>query len=113
MFAFGKESDHLDMHQHHHQARRTLSASHVYPSQVLYDTSYNPLYNHAYARSSAYNSQYAFNENKSPDAFNPTLFGTPGHFKQSNSMSGLPQSQGLMMGSGSNGAESSDAHFGM
>ncbi|CZR51048.1 uncharacterized protein PAC_00923 [Phialocephala subalpina] len=113
-YGFGKENgqfDMLSMHHHHHQARRTLSASHVYPSQIFYDASYNPLYNHGYARSVAYSSQYTFNENRSPTAFN--LFGPPAEFKPSNPLTQAVQSQGPMIGAGSNGDENSDIKMGM
>lgn len=103
----------MDMQHHHHHARRTLSDSHVYPSQVFYEPSYNPLYNHAYTRSYGYTAQFTFNENKSPGGFNPNLFGAPSDYKlQSSYMTTrVPQSQGPTMGSGNTAAQGNG--FGM
>jgi hypothetical protein len=109
LFGFGKENGQMDMHNHHQ--RRTMSESSVYPSQVFYDTPYNPLYNHAYARSLTYSTQYIFNESKSPGAFDPNIFGAPSHHKaQASRMS--PQPLSLANGSANNAGQIGDT-FGL
>jgi hypothetical protein len=52
---FSKENEQAEF-----QGRRTLSApaAHVFPSQVFHDPTFNPLYNHAHARSFVYGEQY-------------------------------------------------------
>lgn len=111
MFGFGKENGQMEMHNYHQ--RRTLSDSMVYPSQIFYEASYNPLYNHAYARSLTYSTQYTLNEsNKSPGSFNPNMLGAPGHYKfQASHLNRSPQAQGQANGSGSNATQNDD--FGM
>lgn len=92
-FGFGKENGHMDI-RNHYQARRTLSDSHVIPSQVFYDNPFNPLYNHAYGRPFAYSTQYMANESKSPGSFQPNMLGASHFYKHpAGQMSRFPESQ--------------------
>ncbi|TVY81809.1 hypothetical protein LSUE1_G002990 [Lachnellula suecica] len=59
---FGKENMQHLMHSRHPASY----PSHVYPPQVFYNPSFNPLYNHAYAGSFGYGDHHNFHELKAP-----------------------------------------------
>jgi hypothetical protein len=79
---FGKENGQPEMSsQVHVQQTISTSASHIYPGQVFYDPTFNPLYNHAFAHSFPYGGQQLnYNEDaKPPSRFASTFHGD---FKQ-------------------------------
>lgn len=79
---FGKENGQTEMSsQVHVQQTISTSASHIYPGQVFYDPTFNPLYNHAFARSFPYGGQQ---HNYSEDTKPPPRFASAFHgdFKQ-------------------------------
>ncbi|TVY48759.1 hypothetical protein LOCC1_G001652 [Lachnellula occidentalis] len=68
----GKEN----MHSHMHNRQSASYPSHVYPSQVFYNPSFNPLYNHAYAGTFGYGDHHhnPFNDVKFSPAFAPNPY---------------------------------------
>jgi hypothetical protein len=64
----GKENGKVELPNRHHIHRPVPLASHVFPSQVFYDASFNPLYNHAFAQTFGYGEpQLSFKDHiKSP-----------------------------------------------
>ncbi|TVY17172.1 hypothetical protein LARI1_G004571 [Lachnellula arida] len=67
----GKEN----MHSHMHNRQSASYSSHVYPSQVFYNPSFNPLYNHAYAGTFGYGDHLNnFNDMKFSTGFIPNPY---------------------------------------
>jgi hypothetical protein len=54
----GKENGKPEVQNRYPIHRPAPLASHVFPSQVFYDASFNPLYNHAYAQTFGYGEQH-------------------------------------------------------
>ncbi|TVY27396.1 hypothetical protein LHYA1_G004193 [Lachnellula hyalina] len=69
--SLGKEN----MHSHMPTRQSASYPSHVYPSQILYNPSSNPLYNHAYAGTFGYGDHHnPFNDVKFSPAFAPNPY---------------------------------------
>jgi len=90
MRVFGKENGQPEMPAQYQPRRNMPAPSHVRPSQLFYDPTFNPVYAPAYAHSFGYLEQHTFNENKPFSGF-PSAFS--GDFRQFSSNERTPQPQ--------------------
>jgi hypothetical protein len=98
--AFGKENGQLELPNRRSHSNPT-NPTHMYPPQMFYDTSFNPLFNHAYAaRSFPFGeSQSNYNDNRGSSGY-PSSF--QGDFRHVTTSARSQQTQGQSSDSGPN-----------
>jgi hypothetical protein len=108
---FGKENGQPDMPAQYQPRRQVPVPSHVFPSQLFYDSTFNPLYAPAYAHSFEYLEQHTYNDDKPFSGFASTF---NGEFRQFNSNGQAPQPQGSPTGDNNSGVgEGSGMNYAM
>ena len=88
---FGKENGQPDMPAQYQPRRQVPVPYHVFPSQLFYDPTSNPLYAPAYAHSFGYLEQHTCSDNK---PFSELASTFNGEFRQFNCNGRAPQLQG-------------------
>jgi hypothetical protein len=108
---FGKENCQPDMLAQYQPRRQLPVPSHVSPSQLFYEPTFNPLYTPAYVHSFGYLEQHTYNDSKPPLGFASTF---NEEFRQFNSNGRAPQPQGSPTGDNNSGVgEGSGMDYGM
>jgi hypothetical protein len=115
--ANGKENGKPELPAGLHIRRPAPLTPHVFPSQIFYDDSFNPLYNHAYAQTFGYGDpQLTFKDNMKPSGFSSSF---NGDFRPTTTMTQTTQPQsrttitGTTEGGSSGSGPDNGIHFDM